>query len=1018
MRNFTNYFTNLKSFLFKKLLYGSVAFLLLLTLSSHDKYENDEELNYSFISNTVLNTNFAASDDFSSDDYAGGIGSWMGDWTETGDDDTDTGNDPTAGYTQITSGALQFDVVNGGDATISLDRSVDVSNANAITVSFDWVKGGDRRSANELSLDVQYSTDGGATFISGLFLDKEILYGRGEATSFSIPNLGSVSTLILRFEYDYDDTNNHPVLIREVTLSDVPELTAYAIQASCENNVAQNDAYLQLSSATIADRVGFSTGSAYTGSAYSSATDISTATFPFILTSGLNNPTTSQDYTIRVFNGSNTCFTDQVVTLENQDCNFGCECSEFLYMNDRVANETLKFRINSDGSLSMIGSPWLDNIAQPHGLGVDLDGNLYIAETPFSSYGDLFKIKPDGRVLDRKFYRTPKFPFQIFSNEVNKLFLNRDQSPEVIALDLCNITDGDATTDPVIGESDPGINPTGQNIRPWGAFVNPVTGTYWITDANSRSKAEGGFPIYKGNTMDVIGAGGANVFSPFPVPEHYRDRDGDGVADQFRPNGIAEDAAGNIYVAYGQNAVSPGNESYVAKYDANGNLIAQSAIDTDDTDGGWFDSRGVTVSENGFIYLSSEDGLVANGETCITVFEDDGMGNLVEIPAFRINAPAGEDTEAKTIYIAKSCCPTSTRSTFSEEICYDGSVDQQFFLGQILAECNGGSIGEGTWVQTLTNSNFTYDECDNSIRVNGSGCVEFTLSSDGTGPFTECGAFEITVEICANEAPTVNSIELDCNQLPAIIDLEVTSNAVNTTLQYSWEGPNGFTSTDEDPTLPEGISGEGDYSVTITDTEGCTATAMINADRNNCPVLPVELVTFSAMAMQDYIQLDWKTAAELNNEYFDIERSEDGKTFKAIGQVEGNGTTTIAIDYQYDDMEVEQNVNYYYRLKQVDTDGSFAYSNVETARIKSGKGELLVYPNPVGNENELTVELFVNQTNTTIELIGMQGQLIRTYQLNQAGGWVNTTLDISELESGTYFLKSSDGQVKRFVKLK
>jgi hypothetical protein len=193
---------------------------------------------------------------------------------------------------------------------------------------------------------------------------------------------------------------------------------------------------------------------------------------------------------------------------------------------------------------------------------------------------------------------------------------------------------------------------------------------------------------------------------------------------------------------------------------------------------------------------------------------------------------------------------------------------------------------------------------------------------------------------------------------------------------------------------------------------------MINADRNNCPVLPVELVTFSAMAMQDYIQLDWKTAAELNNEYFDIERSEDGKTFKAIGQVEGNGTTTIAIDYQYDDMEVEQNVNYYYRLKQVDTDGSFAYSNVETARIKSGKGELLVYPNPVGNENELTVELFVNQTNTTIELIGMQGQLIRTYQLNQAGGWVNTTLDISELESGTYFLKSSDGQVKRFVKLK
>lgn len=798
----------------------SMVVVLLLTTSFRDGN------NTNFF---VINSAFSATDDFSSDNYMGGTGDWIGNWTEAGDDDTDVGSDPLAGYTQVVSNRLQFELPQNTAATISLDRSVDVTNVNALTVSFDWTKGGQNRDATTLTLDAQYSTDGGATFVSGIFLNSNTLFGGGTTSTFDISNLDAVNTLILRFEYDAEDNDTQLVTVDNVSLTAVPSFKAFAIQASCVNDVAQNDAYLQLSSASSADRVGFSLGATYTGPNYAGATDISSVSFPFIIASGIANPATTQAYTIRVFNGSDGCFVDQTVTLANQTCVFGCECDEFLYLNDRLANETLKFRANPDGSLSMIGSPWLDNIAAPHGLGVDLDGNLYIAQTPFSNFGDIFKIKPDGTVLDREFYRTSKFPFQIFSDQNNTLFFNRDASPEVLAIDICNVSDGDPLTDPIIGSSDPGMNTTGGSIRTWGAYVNPRNGDYWITDANSLCKSDGGNPIYKGNTADVIGAMGANVFTPFPVDEHCRDRTGDGIPDRFRPNGIFEDQAGNIYVVYGQTAISPGNESYVAKYDAMGNLVAQSAIDLDDTDGGWFDSRGLVVGENGFIYVSSEDGLVANGETCVTVFEDDGMGNLVELPALRVNAPAGKNTEAKTINLAKSCCPTSNRASFEEEICYDGSGDQKLFLGQILAACNGGAIGEGTWTQVTTNANITYDVCDNSITVTGSGCVNFILASDGTGPFSECGAFQIEVEICAKDCSAIASIgnyvwvDEDSNGLQDEGEVGIPNVVVNLFLDADMDGtltgaeliPVATTVTDSDggylfPDLPQG-----DYIVQV-----------------------------------------------------------------------------------------------------------------------------------------------------------------------------------------------------------
>jgi hypothetical protein len=106
--------------------------------------------------------------------------------------------------------------------------------------------------------------------------------------------------------------------------------------------------------------------------------------------------------------------------------------------------------------------------------------------------------------------------------------------------------------------------------------------------------------------------------------------------------------------------------------------------------------------------------------------------------------------------------------------------------------------------------------------------------------------------------------------------------------------------------------------------------------------LPVELISFGAKSKQSFIQLDWITATEINNEGFEIQRSVDGENFTSIGWVYGNGSTTEIIEYKFKDNEPMQGINYY-RLKQIDFDGQYEYSNIVSATINSDKSKFEIY---------------------------------------------------------------------------
>ncbi|MDX5348961.1 MAG: hypothetical protein LPK19_17150, partial [Hymenobacteraceae bacterium] len=140
--------------------------------------------------------------------------------------------------------------------------------------------------------------------------------------------------------------------------------------------------------------------------------------------------------------------------------------------------------------------------------------------------------------------------------------------------------------------------------------------------------------------------------------------------------------------------------------------------------------------------------------------------------------------------------------------------------------------------------------------------------------------------------------------------------------------------------------------------------------------LPVELTFFKGQLMSDRtVKLNWQTASEKDNDRFEIERSTNGKDFVAIGMLKGNGSTNTLTDYTFTDAEPMRGLNYY-RLKQVDFDGTSEYSKV-IALSSEHEGELTakLVPNPCVDK-DCAVMLYNVAENTVIELRDMTGRLV------------------------------------------
>jgi hypothetical protein len=172
--------------------------------------------------------------------------------------------------------------------------------------------------------------------------------------------------------------------------------------------------------------------------------------------------------------------------------------------------------------------------------------------------------------------------------------------------------------------------------------------------------------------------------------------------------------------------------------------------------------------------------------------------------------------------------------------------------------------------------------------------------------------------------------------------------------------------------------------------------------------LPVELTEFLGENTEGGNQLTWTTASEKNNAGFEIQRSRDGKTFEKIGFVKGNGTTAIPHQFTFLDGTPPSNTTYY-RLRQVDTDGKGALSNVITVEEKSASKGLKIYPNP-SNSGQITLEMGENTEGVIVtDAIG------RIVFQQKSSAVSILTIDVNAWANGLYFIKSGQ-EVVKFLK--
>jgi hypothetical protein len=242
---------------------------------------------------------------------------------------------------------------------------------------------------------------------------------------------------------------------------------------------------------------------------------------------------------------------------------------------------------------------------------------------------------------------------------------------------------------------------------------------------------------------------------------------------------------------------------------------------------------------------------------------------------------------------------------------------------------------------------------------------------------------------------------------------EVSPSPSSGSLTFEW--PNGNTLSSYPDTVPLNVIASGgvtlgSYTITVTGT-GPNGTP-VHKRTNTLTVeqyIPVELAALSASVNDNQVDLIWTTATETNNLGFSIERSFANEKMRSdwttLAFVDGAGTTTEIKNYSYSDVNITADGKYYYRLKQIDQDGSYTYSKEVSVEIERPLTFALDqnYPNPFNPSTTISYSVPV-ESDVTITIYDALGRTMK--QLNEGiipGSRQQIEFNAAELSSGTYF---------------
>lgn len=169
--------------------------------------------------------------------------------------------------------------------------------------------------------------------------------------------------------------------------------------------------------------------------------------------------------------------------------------------------------------------------------------------------------------------------------------------------------------------------------------------------------------------------------------------------------------------------------------------------------------------------------------------------------------------------------------------------------------------------------------------------------------------------------------------------------------------------------------------------------------------LPVELTFFKATGLDSKVKLTWETSVEVNNDYFEVQNSKNGVDFETVGVIDGQGNTNEVSNYEFEHDFPFAGFNYY-RLKQVDFNGAFEYSDIELVNFNiTAFSDFQVYPNPVSVGSNLNVSSNFDES-FYVTVYSNDGKVVLSEYLKGSN-----QIDVSKFSAGSYLLniKSNSG---------
>ncbi len=374
------------------------------------------------------------------------------------------------------------------------------------------------------------------------------------------------------------------------------------------------------------------------------------------------------------------------------------------------------------------------------------------------------------------------------------------------------------------------------------------------------------------------------------------------------------------------------------------------------------------------------------------------------------------------------------------ELSDDLTIEEYISFLDGVIDCNGNTLIFETGAYTTGDNNGSY--VDGPVQFNGAGDAYFP-----TGDGSVWAPVEL--ENLTGDASTVFTVEYFYDDYG---NNSVTAPLTHVSIIEYWDLENTGTASSADVTLyfknttrseiddfadlviahynsgtskwetfgQDNVIGANPGSITVDGVSSFSPFSFGSLDENSNP-LPVELLSFDAFIADDEsIKVNWITLSEINNDYFEVERSSDGIKFNKLAKIAGAGNSASRIDYEYTDLlPPYQSNQFYYRLKQVDYDGaSTYYGPIQLYRKTKTELEFNAYPNPIKAGDLLKIDLKnTNGSKVLLSLTELNGRIVFQKELN-SDQFEGYSLQIpSHLKSGLYLLNMTDGQDQFNLKL-